>query len=165
MLTSRMNWSSGSAIHWSETGAEDAPRAPAEASAISESAVRAHALTRAMPVPSGPPALTQNGLGFGDRDGAGVAGLDEIDRHRPRSGGSELVADWNHQVAGADLGIDGDPALDGDRILDPRLEHPDVAEHRSVAGAIEVERHGRLAIMLGERDVRDSELRLEIAHS
>src|SRR6478609_1261785 len=113
MLTSSRNWSSGSAAHSLRLGA-DAPMVPAVASAMKVSAVRPQSRIRPTAVPPSSPDLAEDRLGFGERDRAGVAALDEIDGDRTDCGPGKIGIDRNGHVPDANLGVDGDAALDRD---------------------------------------------------
>ena len=76
-----------------------------------------------------------------------------------------LLVDRDRHRPLADFGVDGDAADDRDRLLDPRLEHPDLAEGRSVAGAAEVEATAGLPSSVSLRTLAMRRLGLEIAEA
>src|SRR5436190_22934065 len=113
MLTSRRNWSSGSAVQ-DEAGAgpgADAPTAPAHI-ASSSAALRSH-----WPRPSmleflrSPPRLAQHRLRFGDHVGSVIVGFDILHGNRAGESALERRADRNGNMTRADLGVDGDRLL------------------------------------------------------
>src|SRR6266536_933371 len=152
MLTSSRNWSSGSARQaLSATGGADAPTPPAQ-SASSRAALRSHLprpSTKRSPEPA--LALAQHRLRFGDHVVAVVERLDILDR----DGSSELAlvgrVDRNVDVAAVDLGIDRDCLQQRDRVLDARLEYPDLAKGRARTGPAKLQRNNAILPNLGTR--------------
>src|SRR3954451_15188236 len=94
-----------------------------------------------------------------------VERLDIFDSHRPGEAALVRIGERDADVARPNLGVDGDPLLDRDRVLDAGFEHPNLAIGRAGAGAGEVESDCSAAVTTLELDVGDAGSRLEVAET
>src|SRR5688500_8947530 len=100
-----------------------------------------------------------------DRERAVFARLDVLNRDTAGCGRRILVFNRDRNRALADLGIDGDAALDRDGVLDPRLHHADFAVGRPRAVARKLQADGGLPVLTDQLDVGDAGLGLKISEA